>query len=803
MLIRALSRSLLAVLFAISGKAQFEIRGSRLYLDREPFLVRGVAYNPTPIGTTPAPSLGVSGCLYGRDLPLMARAGINTVRIYSRIRAGDDAFWQALQSSNLYLLAGFPLDPYHDPRAALAPGSELRGRILREFREYAAQLRDQRRVIALILGHEVTRDYYRKFAGSPRDFHSLVDEAAAALRPLLVTTAVAEAVDLPGDGDLPNLPFWSVNQPPTEALGRRTSKPVLVSEFGVDAFDGARLIEDPDTQASRLRNLLRRLRQEGLLGGVVFEWTDEWWRAGPDPARHGLNDAGWFGLFGLASTEVPGLDGLRARPALSVLAEEWGGKLPAEFKPPRLAPAGVVNAGALTPLVAPGALLSLFGEDLADPATTELTSVCVASQPVPLLSVDAAQINTQVPWETAVGAAPVLVYRAGVASNVVNVDVREIAPGILDRGVLEAGKPCPVSVTNGVSPGAYLEVYGTGLGGVSALLPAGAPSAVPRPADVLPRAFLGSRELRVFYSGLVPGLVGLYQTNTRVPDDFPPSTPVGLRLFSGGLESNAYRITVLRDSDPPRLTLGPEALQFQVQAGGAPQSGQLAIEGQNGFCELVRFRVTGQPEGVVVTAPVGFPGQRIPVTVQASTQARGAEDAQATLLAASSLAENPAIRLRITVLPSRGDIPFRVTSGGGRAGLFARFEMAGRILHEARGGGPGRGFSFVVLNGDTGILGPTRLFDTWLSQRAAEEMADYLHALPAGTIVLAAIADEGTLNLTPRARTALRQILRSQLLDTLQYQDSWAIISRIGALQPIAEGAAREQVVVLERVLRF
>jgi hypothetical protein len=379
----------------------------------------------------------------------------------------------------------------------------------------------------------------------------------------------------------------------------------------------------------------------------------------------------------------------------------------------------------------------------------------------------------------------VLVYRAGTPSNVVSVEVREAAPGILDRGVLEAGRPCPLSVTSGVRPGAYLEIYGTGLNGA------------------VPRAFLGSRELFVLYSGLAPGIAGLYQVNARVPPDFLPSSPVGLRLFAAGVESNVYRITVLGESERPALALAPDNLAFVVQAGGPPRSAELGIEGRHGFCELVRFEVPALPEGIRLSAPVGFPGRRVPVTVQATAQARAGQDLETTLLAVSTLPETPVARLRISVLPSRGDIPFRVLSGGGRAGLVARFEMAGRLLHEARGGGPGRGFNFVVLHGDTGLLGPTRIFDTWLSERAAEEMADYLEALPAGTIVLGAIADEGTLRLTPRARSALRRILRSQFLDSLQYQDSWAILARVGAGQPIAEGSARDQPVVLERVLSF
>jgi hypothetical protein len=390
-----------------------------------------------------------------------------------------------------------------------------------------------------------------------------------------------------------------------------------------------------------------------------------------------------------------------------------------------------------------------------------------------------------------------------MASNVISVEVRDLAPGILERGVVQAGRPCPVGTSNGVRPGTYLEIYGTGLGGGPSGLATGVAPVVARELGSWPRVFLGSRELRVLYSGLVPGLVGLYQTNTRVPEDFPPSFAAGLRLVAGSAESNVYPLAVVSELDRPGFSLGREPLNFLVQAGGPQQSTELSIDGQNGFCELVRFSVAGAPDGVRVAIPVGFPGQRVPVTVEAAPHTRGLEDAPATITAHSLIEETPTARLRVSVLPSRGDIPFRVTSGGGRAGLYARFEMAGRTLHEAFGGGPGRGFNFLVLNGETGILGPVRRFDTWASEQAADDMADYLAALPLGTVVLAAIADEGTLKLTPRARGALRQILRSQSIDSLRYQDSWAIMVRIGASLPIAEGLAPDRPVVLERVLTF
>ncbi len=857
MISRSFVRGLLAVLFAISGRAQFEIRGSRLYIDGNAFPVHGVSYNPTPIGQTAGAVLQLSGCLYARDFPLMPLAGINTVRLYGRVPAGESVLWRELQDNHLYVLAGFPLDAYYDPQATLSAdddaGRTLRSKIIEDLRQYARQLQNSKRVIALIFGNEVTANYHTHFAGNPRDFYTLVQEAANMLQsefgsaaPLL-TTAVADNGDIgqpalaARDSDLPGLAFWSVNvfrgqsfRGLFDELRGKTAKPVLIAAFGIDAFDNTLQREDADSQAAAVHSLARELAREmarpdsRALGGVWFSWSDEWWRGGPDASRHGtagsLQDGfpdgvinpGWFGLFGLVATGQPGLDSLRPRSAFAALAQEWGGALPAAWPAPmpELSPQGVVNAGSLQATIAPGSLMSLFGQNLA-PALTSgsassppfhmgLTSACLAGQAIPLLAAGPSQINGQAPWASPTGtAAAVIAYRAGIASNSVTVNVQAFAPGILDRGVLPAGRPCPVSTVNGVRPGAYLEIYGTGLGSARDAPPTGFAPETPVALGNPPRVFLSGQELRVLYSGLVPGVVGLYQTDVQVSADFSPSSSAGLQLLAGGVLSNPYPISVINGLEQPGYTLGGDTLNFLVQAGGPPQTAFLSIDGYNGFCELVRFSVSGLPAGISASLPVGFPGQRIPVSVQAAPQAPGISNAGGVIQGDSLAPQNPSIPLQVSVLPSQGDITFRVTSGGGRAGLVARFEMAGRLLAEVHGGGPGRGFNFLTLDGTTGLLGTPYNFDTWLNEQASEDMADYLASLPPGTVVLGAIADEGTLHLTPRGRAALQHVLHAQTIDLLQYQDSWAIISRVGSSLPFAEDRAGDRQVLLQSVLTF
>ena len=857
MISRILLRGLLVVLFAISGKAQFEIRGSRLYLNGNAFAVHGVAYSPTPIGQVPGPVLQFSDCLYNRDFPLMSLAGINTVRLYGQAPPGESALWRALGANKLYLLAGFPLDGYYSPQATLSPddpgGRALRAAILEDFRRYAGQLQNSNRVLAVVFGNEVAKNYDSKFAGSPHDFYTLITDASTMLRlslgdaaPLL-TTAIAGDADIgqaalgTRDSDLPGLSFWSVNVYRGSSFGTlftelrsRTAKGALVSEFGVDALDTFRQAEDSAGQASAVHSLAQELSVEmarpgsPLLGGVWFGWSDEWWRGSAGTSVHGTGGAlqlgfpdgfsnpAWFGLFGVAATDQAGLDSLRPRPAFTALAQEWGGQLPANWPlpPPQLSSQGVVNAASFATTIAPGSLVSLFGQNLAAesgsslssplPLQMSLSSACLAGRAMPLLAATAGQINAQAPWETPAGrSAPALVYSAGVASNTIPVSVQPMAPGILDRGVIPAGRPCPVSTANGVRSGTYLEIYGTGLGSASVALASGAAAPAAIELGSPPRAFLGAHELRVLYSGIVPGAVGLYQTNVQVPPDFPTGSPYSLRLMAGGVESNGYTLSVVSGSDLPGVALDGSALTYLVQAGGPPQTSLLPVNGTNGFCELVRFAVSGLPAGVRVSLPVGFPGQAVPVTVQADSNTPGIQDAVGTIQGVSLAAGSPAVNLHISVLPSQGDIPFRLTSGGGHAGLIARFEMAGRVLEEAHGGGPGRGFNFLVLNGSTGVLGALRSFDTWLSDKASEDMADYLESLPAGTVVLGAIADEGTLRLTPRGLAALQKVLHSALAGAIAYQDSWAIISRVGASSPVAEGRSSSGQVVLERVLTF
>jgi hypothetical protein len=68
-------------------------------------------------------------------------------------------------------------------------------------------------------------------------------------------------------------------------------KPLLLAEFGADSYDAYLKKEDQNMQAFFLQsqwsqiydNLANKKGGEGnCIGGIIFEWTDEWWKHNQD-----------------------------------------------------------------------------------------------------------------------------------------------------------------------------------------------------------------------------------------------------------------------------------------------------------------------------------------------------------------------------------------------------------------------------------------------------------------------------------------------------------------------------------------
>jgi len=133
-------------------------------------------------------------------------------------------------------------------------------------------------------------------------------------------------------------------------------RPVLISEFGADAYDVRLKKEDQNMQAFFLESQWHQIyenlasNKEGTgncLGGTLFEWSDEWWKHNEsDPESWKVHDTAsnwsngsyyfdiqaegnknmneeWFGIVALSDEQVSGLDRRLPRKAYYVIREFW------------------------------------------------------------------------------------------------------------------------------------------------------------------------------------------------------------------------------------------------------------------------------------------------------------------------------------------------------------------------------------------------------------------------------------------------------------------------------------------------
>jgi uncharacterized protein (TIGR03437 family) len=221
----------------------------------------------------------------------------------------------------------------------------------------------------------------------------------------------------------------------------------------------------------------------------------------------------------------------------------------------------VVNAADFTAAVAPGSLVSLFGENLSPvnlasaemPLPTALGDSCltVNGALAPMLFVSPTQINAQLPYYLD-GDVTVVLHTPGGVSNNFTIDMADTAPGVFEAPVEGTNQVTPAVIrlennllatpSNPVHQGDTIVIYATGLGQTVPAANAGAAAPLdPLAASaVTPQVVLGGVSLPVLWAGLTPGFAGLYQINAQVPWFTPTGASVELDIIQGSSSTTLF-----------------------------------------------------------------------------------------------------------------------------------------------------------------------------------------------------------------------------------------------------------------------
>jgi uncharacterized protein (TIGR03437 family) len=187
--------------------------------------------------------------------------------------------------------------------------------------------------------------------------------------------------------------------------------------------------------------------------------------------------------------------------------------------------------------------------------------VLIADKEAPLFYVGPRQVNAQVPEDIGPDLQlQVIVETKGVPSAPEPLQTAANRPGIFtlggsfrDQGAILVANTnqfamaqTPNIPSRPVAVGEYISIFCTGLGPTEPPVKAGdaAPSEPLATVKIPVTVMIGGLAAPVTFSGLAPGLAGVYQVNAQVPAGVAAGDAVPVVITQGNLQSNTATIAV-------------------------------------------------------------------------------------------------------------------------------------------------------------------------------------------------------------------------------------------------------------------
>ena len=340
--------------------------GIRLQVDGEDFMVMGMNWDYFPRGTTynyalwDQPDEIIIPALE-REMTMLKDMGVNTIRQY----VGVTPRWveYIYERFGIYTALnhalgryGVSIDGVYRQSTDYSDPVE-RAQIMAEVLEMVDEFKDTPGVIMWLLGNE--NNYGLEWSSAETEalpvgerntarathLYSLFGETARAIKEIDTLRPVAMAngdlqyidiiaeqsmdVDIFGTNTYRGISFEGLYEEVRDKLG----KPVVLTEFGADAFDALRMQEDQVTQARYLVQQWKEVYESAAgkggannsIGGMTFQWSDGWWKYGqehnldiqdsiatwhndayPEDYQEGINNMNeeWWGVVAKGPTDA-------------------------------------------------------------------------------------------------------------------------------------------------------------------------------------------------------------------------------------------------------------------------------------------------------------------------------------------------------------------------------------------------------------------------------------------------------------------------------------------------------------------
>jgi beta-glucuronidase len=326
----------------------------QLLVDNKPYVIKGITYAPTKVGQSPdegtqgnwmEEDFNKNGKIDGPydsfvdknrnnlqdadepavgDFKLMQDMGVNTIRLYHHpLKINKDLMRDLYKTYGIRVIVGDFLGKYAiGSGAPWNPGTDYKNEthkknMIESVKQMVNEFKNEPYVLFWLLGNENVYGYACNANEEPEAFFTFANEVAGIIKSIDPDHPVAIC-----SGDILFLDKFGKYAPDIDIFGtnayrgeygfgafwkqvkEQADRPAFITEFGCPAYaEGKNNDESEEMQAQyhagSWEDIQANMAFSGgagtALGGVVFEWLDEWWKA-YEPAIHDYKGL-WSGPF--------------------------------------------------------------------------------------------------------------------------------------------------------------------------------------------------------------------------------------------------------------------------------------------------------------------------------------------------------------------------------------------------------------------------------------------------------------------------------------------------------------------------